>query len=77
MTPSIIRNRARHLGYTLRSNRRDCFGRKHAWSTSPGETMNGGPTNYFSTLESVARYLAQVEQVRSWQVGIKAEFEQD
>ena len=63
-----LASRLAALGYTLQRNQKDHLGRKWPYRTVPsGQREGGGPTNYFTSLAKVARYVAQVEQVRSWQ----------
>ncbi len=65
-----LRQRLAALGYGLQSHAKDALGRKWRFKTYP--TASGGPTNYFDTKAQVAKYAAQVEQVRSWQEEVSA-----
>lgn len=56
------------LGYTIRSNQKDCFGKKWRYCTSPYNM--GGSTNYFNSLDEVDRYIIKCEKNRSWQLEV-------
>jgi hypothetical protein len=58
------------LGYILRGGVVDAFGRK--WKYSTGPAAGSGPTNYFSSLGELRKYINDVHEIRRMQEGEKS-----
>ena len=66
MTPQeSVTKRLNALGYAIKRNDRDAWGRKWKYSTFP--TSGSGPVNRLDTLHEVAAYTDNVYKVRQWQ----------
>jgi len=65
-----LKSRISALGYTLAYNQRDAWGCLWRYRTSPSQS--GGPINYFATRAQLARWVAQVEQIRQWELELGA-----
>lgn len=62
------RERLKALNYALTKNQIDMYSKKRAFRTTP--IVGGGGWNYFDDLKAVTLYILQVEEMRSWQVGV-------